>query len=70
MPTMVQKSRPMLGEILVKTGLISADDLAAALAEQRQSGGTSRLGEILYRRGRIGFSMLTWALKAQTPEPA
>lgn len=59
--------RPMLGEILVKTGLISAVDLNSALEEQKASGGTLRLGEILYRRGRIGFTMLSWALKEQEP---
>ena len=62
--------RPMLGEVLVKTGLISTEDLNAALEEQRQSGGTMRLGEILCRRGRIGFHMLGWALKVQEPELA
>lgn len=62
--------RPMLGQILVKTGLISAEDLASALAEQRQSGGEQRLGEILFRRGRIGFASLSWALSRQSPEPA
>lgn len=62
--------RPLLGQILVKTGLISAHDLASALEEQKQSGGEQRLGEILYRRGRIGFTMLSWALKNQSPEAA
>ena len=56
-------NRPMLGEILVKTGLISSDDLSAALSEQRESGG--RLGEILVARGRLGHSLLGWALKHQ-----
>ena len=59
-----------LGEILVKTGLISAEDLALALEEQRQTGGNTLLGEILCRRGRIGYAMLKWALTAQSPDPA
>jgi hypothetical protein len=57
--------RQLLGEILEKTGMIAAEDLEAALDEQKQTGG--RLGEILYRRGRIGFSSLSWALSRQAP---
>lgn len=59
--------RPLLGEILVKTGMISIEDLEAALEEQKASEGTQRLGEILVRRGRIGFFSLGWALSRQTP---
>ena len=61
---MSNPSKPMLGEILVKTGIISSEDLSMALSEQRAKGG--RLGEILFRRGRIGFSSLSWALAHQT----
>jgi len=56
-------TRPMLGEILVKSGVISRADLNAALEEQR--GSHERLGEILVRRGRLGHSMLGWALSQQ-----
>ena len=57
--------RPMLGEILVKTGLITRADLNDALDEQRQT--KQRLGEILIQRGRLGFAMLGWALSHQQP---
>jgi hypothetical protein len=60
-------ARPLLGEILVKTGMISIEDLEAALEEQKASHGTQRLGEILVRRGRIGFFSLGWALSRQAP---
>jgi type IV pilus assembly protein PilB len=63
------RPRRHLGDILVKTGLISLEDLEAALVEQRLTGGEQRLGEILLRRGRIGFATLGWALSRQSPEP-
>lgn len=60
-------SRPLLGQILVRTGLITREDLDVALEEQRASEGQLKLGEILIRRGRIGFHMLGWALSHQHP---
>ncbi len=49
-PAEVQLRRP-LGELLVMRGFITADQLDAALEEQRRSG--ARIGEILVERGAI-----------------
>lgn len=56
-------SKPLLGEILVNTGMISSQHLLAALDEQARTG--DLLGEILVRRGKIGPMSLTWALTHQ-----
>jgi type IV pilus assembly protein PilB len=45
-----ERSRPVFGSLLVGNGLITEDDLEAALAQQRLSQ-TKRLGEILVARG-------------------
>lgn len=42
---------PLIGEILLKAGLVTRDDIEEALEEQRKSGGL--LGEILRRRGLV-----------------
>jgi hypothetical protein len=52
-----------LGQLLVDGGLITADDLEKALAEQKRTGG--RLGEIIVERGLISWPALTKALAAQ-----
>ena len=52
-----------LGELLVERGLLSADELAAALDEQARTGG--RLGEILIRRGLLSTIALTSTLSEQ-----
>ena len=49
-PAEVRLRRP-LGELLVMRGFITADQLDAALEEQRRSG--ARIGEILVERGAI-----------------
>ena len=56
-------SKPLLGEILVSTGMISSQVLLAALDEQARTG--DLLGEILVRRGRLGPMSLGWALTRQ-----
>lgn len=52
-----------LGELLVDAGLLGADELEAALAEQQRSG--RRLGEILVARGAISGPQLTRVLAEQ-----
>lgn len=47
----MQTSR--LGEILVKNSLITREQLAGALQEQKMSGGQSKLGTILVKQGLI-----------------
>ncbi len=42
-----------LGDILVKNNLITSEQLAAALQEQKMSGGNSKLGAILVKQGLI-----------------
>jgi hypothetical protein len=49
--------------LLVDGGLITADDLEKALAEQKRTG--RRLGEIVVERGLISWPALTKALAAQ-----
>lgn len=52
-----------LGELFVETGLISADELEEALAEQDETGG--RLGEILLSQGLVSPPELTRTLADQ-----
>ena len=52
-----------LGKLLVERGLVSQDDLAQAVAEQRRSGG--RLGEILVEHGCLSGPQLARALAVQ-----
>ena len=47
----MQTSR--LGDILVKNNIITSEQLAAALQEQKMSGGQSKLGSILVKQGLI-----------------
>jgi hypothetical protein len=59
---------PPLGELLVRAGFITADQLAAALtvqAEVRQRGETIRLGEILIAAGAVTAADLTTTLERQ-----
>ncbi|MEO8289956.1 MAG: hypothetical protein ABI649_03050 [Gaiellaceae bacterium] len=56
-----------LGELLVVRGLIAAEDLEAALAEQDQTGG--RLGEILLARGLLSKLALASTLGEQATPP-
>jgi hypothetical protein len=59
-------SRRPIGEFLVERGLVTPEQLAAALADQRQSG--KRLGEILVERGAITRMALASVLGEQWEE--
>lgn len=59
---------PLLGSLLLRDGLVSADDLYAVLAQQRLSS-TKRLGEILVARGSLTEAQLSRALAEQHELP-
>ena len=59
--------RDRLGDLLVKNGLLRAEDLAAAIDEQGRSPG-ERLGEILVRRGNITREQLQQFIRIQIEE--
>ncbi|MBK5277030.1 MAG: type IV-A pilus assembly ATPase PilB [Desulfuromonadales bacterium] len=59
-----------LGEILVKNNLISRDQLAKALEEQKLSGGQARLGSILIKQNLISEQNLTSFLSKQYGVPS
>ncbi len=63
----MQSSR--LGEILVKNNLITREQLAAALDEQKMSGGQVRLGTILIKQNLITEQDLTSFLSKQYGVP-
>ena len=63
----MQSSR--LGEILVANNLITREQLAKALEEQKQSGGQSRLGTILIKHNLISEQALTSFLSKQYGVP-
>ena len=64
----MQSSR--LGEILVKNNLITKEQLAKALEEQKLSGGQMRLGSILIKQNAISDQNLTSFLSKQYGVPA
>ena len=64
----MQSSR--LGEILVKNNLITKEQLAKALEEQKLSGGQSRLGSILIKQNAITSQNLNSFLSKQYGVPA
>jgi hypothetical protein len=55
--------RPRLGDILVANGQITREQLASALASQRQSG--RRLGDELVAAGYVTPSVVALALRVQ-----
>ncbi|HKP74928.1 MAG TPA: DUF4388 domain-containing protein [Longimicrobiaceae bacterium] len=59
--------RDRLGDLLVKNGLLRAEDLAAAIDEQGRTPG-ERLGEILVRRGNITREQLQQFIRIQIEE--
>ena len=63
----MQSSR--LGEILVKNSLITREQLAKALEEQKLSGGQLRLGSILIKNNFIAEHNLTSFLSKQYGVP-
>ena len=56
-----------LGDILSESRIISADDVAAALNEQQQSG--ARFGEALIKLGIVTQEDIDWALSNQLDIP-
>jgi type IV pilus assembly protein PilB len=64
----MQSSR--LGEILVKNNLISKEQLARALEEQKLSGGQMRLGSVLIKQNAINAQDLSSFLSKQYGVPA
>jgi type IV pilus assembly protein PilB len=59
-----------LGEILVRNSLITKEQLAAALEEQKTAGAGVRLGSILIKSGHITESDLTTFLSRQYGVPS
>ncbi|MFL5541261.1 MAG: DUF4388 domain-containing protein, partial [Longimicrobiaceae bacterium] len=59
--------RDRLGDLLVKNGLLRAEDLFAAIDEQARTPG-DRLGEILVRRGNITREQLQQFIRIQIEE--
>ena len=59
---------PLLGSLLLRDGLVSADELYAVLAQQRLSS-TKRLGEILVARGSLTEEQLSRVLAEQHELP-
>ncbi|HVG44967.1 MAG TPA: DUF4388 domain-containing protein [Longimicrobium sp.] len=59
--------RDRLGDLLVKNGMLRAEDLAAAIDEQTRNPG-DRLGEILVRRGHITREQLQHQIRIQIEE--
>jgi predicted ATPase with chaperone activity len=57
----------LLGELLVMNGLVTPDEVAAALDEQRQRGGL--LGDILVAAGRLSREAVTRVVEAVPPAP-
>jgi type II secretory ATPase GspE/PulE/Tfp pilus assembly ATPase PilB-like protein len=57
------ESRALIGELLVRSGQITAEQLEQALAEQKEDG--RRLGEILVARGWLTTKALAQALAEQ-----
>lgn len=60
---MADSAHKKIGEILVENGLITATQLAEALAEQRASGG--RLGEIIVKKGWVSREEIDKSLTQQ-----
>jgi type IV pilus assembly protein PilB len=59
-----------LGDILVRSNLITKEQLQNALQEQKESGGQQRLGAILIKNGFISESELTAFLSKQYSVPS
>jgi general secretion pathway protein E len=63
-----QRVWPVLGSLLVRDGLVTEEELEAALAQQRLSS-TRRLGEILVSRGSLTEAQVSRALAEQHELP-
>ena len=64
----VERPWPVLGSLLLRDELVTEDELAAALAQQRLSS-TRRLGEILVARGSLTSEQVSRALAEQHELP-
>jgi SOS response regulatory protein OraA/RecX len=58
-----QRCRPPVGELLLRQGHVSDDDINRALAEQARSG--KLIGEILVEKGAVSQPVLSHALEQQ-----
>jgi len=56
---------PALGEVLVQKGLVSSEDIDAALAQQGSAEQPAKLGEILVHEGKATAKEVTQALREQ-----
>src|SRR5450631_2220221 len=63
----METPRVRLGELLVRAGLISADQLEEALTEQRRVG--KRLGSLLVESGLVSETQVTQILSQQLSVP-
>ncbi len=54
-----------IGEILMERGLITADQLEDALAEQKAEESRRKLGEILIDKGYLTYDVLIGYLESQ-----
>lgn len=60
---MVEDTRERLGEVLLRSGVVSEEDLAEALAFQEAEGG--KLGEVLVRHGIVAAETIARSLAEQ-----
>ena len=60
--------RRQLGQVLVRNGYVSDEDINRALAEQARSG--KLIGEILVEHGAVSRPIVTRALEEQAGDPA
>ncbi|MGI8421624.1 MAG: hypothetical protein ACR2MU_05100, partial [Gaiellaceae bacterium] len=63
LPLPFARTRLHLGALLVRDGLLEAEQLESALIEKEETG--RRLGEIVIQRGRVDASALARALAEQ-----
>lgn len=62
-----EQTRDRLGQVLLRSGLITAEQLRSALAAQAERG--MRIGQILVARGDISTDDLAWALSRHLGYP-
>ncbi len=55
--------RPLLGQLLLASGVVTPDQLREALCRQQESG--QLLGELLVEMGALTPAQLEWALQEQ-----
>jgi hypothetical protein len=60
--------RPRLGQVLVRNGYVSDEDINRALAEQARSG--KLIGEILVEQGAVSRPIVSRALEEQAGDDA